>query len=1023
VAKLRRLFDAAAHAATGEVLVLVDVSTASDQLGVGVGFESRVAGDHWSIPLSEVVIQGSSLALHARNVRTLMLPPIQWEPVWAPGDPPLPSPLVSFDDGGPALLGVDSVDLVEVAPEPVLEHILSAHRPPAGSPVAALFTLPFGIHAVAQLDAAHPATVALNRPEFDFGPTRPTLTGARQVTLRTDHRVSPEESPTFGGAAYQARNVIGYVHGALELNDVLDQAGSSSMRDLFNDEFGPDATTRRVPVTRLDLAGYGASMFSHWEDPNAAAGASQAHFEVLVGRTAYELIQFRSFVYPYGLRIVRTITIRRSARGRVDRHDTGWVATGPGLFRFPDEGREERDRIHVHPGLIRGVMNVTNIRETSTDITLEGGAALRAVKFDGDLLVRSAGAGAVAPANLPGLPSDTQRVPTRDLWGFALNTHDLLTAGQLAELIARQGGACGGTDCTVTLSAPPARSGHRFRVHGVEVGTAPRPDGSLELAVAARGALALSHDGSWSMIRRPHDSGMPEPVDPTRGAPLVQQGREDAAPGEPPAPYRFLEPADLFHPDDPGLEYGIMHSMDMQRVLFRGPVIQTDPTAPQGITSGARPLIADSFALASAIGPFPAADRCIEIPSDDWQILSVDGTEGAIRLSMPGGDTFTPAPVDPVLATGTTWQYWRQLVNPDRTPSQVTYRVAPGAAGTPDWAFGISGVRAVHRAPPFDEDHEFFGAQFRVDAAAGQATQFKDAKLVLGSVLAPLGALLDFLSQIGIRPPLHAGMTNTTMELEIGLSVPFGPRIWSGPPAGAQTNTWPENELNLGFAKLKDAALEASWRITGILGRRLGVELEASIGGRFAFGTPVEALVYLKLTLTYVAKTGPSRTGAASASGQDSAEWKLRLGAGVGGELIPANLVCKAEGFFVIGGEFYDEDGSLRGSVFFVLDIEFTFCGGLLSLELKMEGTGTVAVVHPDPAMPGNLLLAGCPAIERLPTGRPIPNGADFWVVDVEYAAELTAGWFFKVEVSGQFPIRWFKSSPDGLSYSWRADC
>ncbi len=58
---------------------------------------------------------------------------------------------------------------------------------------------------------------------------------------------------------------------------------------------------RGVPLTRIDFSGYGASIFSHWQNPNAAiAATSQAYFDVFVGRTAHEVIQVRSLVYPLG---------------------------------------------------------------------------------------------------------------------------------------------------------------------------------------------------------------------------------------------------------------------------------------------------------------------------------------------------------------------------------------------------------------------------------------------------------------------------------------------------------------------------------------------------------------------------------------------------------------------------------------------------------------------------------------------------------------------------------------------------
>jgi hypothetical protein len=46
-----------------------------------------------------------------------------------------------------------------------------------------------------------------------------------------------------------------------------------------------------VPVGAIDLSGHGASMFSFWQDPTIGTGISQAQFDVVVGRTSYEVVQ------------------------------------------------------------------------------------------------------------------------------------------------------------------------------------------------------------------------------------------------------------------------------------------------------------------------------------------------------------------------------------------------------------------------------------------------------------------------------------------------------------------------------------------------------------------------------------------------------------------------------------------------------------------------------------------------------------------------------------------------------------
>ena len=70
--------------------------------------------------------------------------------------------------------------------------------------------------------------------------------------------------------------------------------------------------SRGVPLIRYDLSGYGASIFSNWFNPDAQfAQTSQAKFDVFVGRTSHEVIQVRSMIYPWGIRVVRTIILFR----------------------------------------------------------------------------------------------------------------------------------------------------------------------------------------------------------------------------------------------------------------------------------------------------------------------------------------------------------------------------------------------------------------------------------------------------------------------------------------------------------------------------------------------------------------------------------------------------------------------------------------------------------------------------------------------------------------------------------------
>ena len=110
------------------------------------------------------------------------------------------------------------------------------------------------------------------------------------LQLRADAPKHPAESPVFRGATLQLDNVL-RADGSPALAGTL----GASVGKVFNSEFFYDGTTgynlRGVPVTRIEFSGYGASLFSRWQNPNAAiAATSQAFIDVYVGRTAHEVI-------------------------------------------------------------------------------------------------------------------------------------------------------------------------------------------------------------------------------------------------------------------------------------------------------------------------------------------------------------------------------------------------------------------------------------------------------------------------------------------------------------------------------------------------------------------------------------------------------------------------------------------------------------------------------------------------------------------------------------------------------------
>ena len=139
----------------------------------------------------------------AMNVRAFTVPQISWEPVInltppAPNkpdpfnptpptikDPPF-GPNYYPDDGGPTRLINNSADQVALAPIPLSDFLVENFADQKNFAALSLFTLPFGLRALALLQKKYPfgggerrgADLHFNTKNWDSG-----VTGARQLRL------------------------------------------------------------------------------------------------------------------------------------------------------------------------------------------------------------------------------------------------------------------------------------------------------------------------------------------------------------------------------------------------------------------------------------------------------------------------------------------------------------------------------------------------------------------------------------------------------------------------------------------------------------------------------------------------------------------------------------------------------------------------------------------------------------------------------------------------------------------------
>jgi len=605
---LRDIFEESAGNAR-ESLFLLDVSSNIGHLGVGWGYldgkNQKTNGSGFPLQIDNL-----TLVTPGRNVRLFLLPQFQWEPIRNVPNPNIgffPDRLVSGDDGGATLFGSNTVRLVPITPDRVLVNLVDQFENDKKR-VGASFTLPFGIRAAAELIPESSSTdrwahLALVQPRT----MDDRFKGVYQLMVSSHMRSGGPnaESPSLVGAAWQTRNGVDPATGTLNgFSALRGDLFNEGVEAFFNDELGPGGKKPRVPVTRIDFAGLGASAFSKWYNPQAVAEISQVRFDVFVGRTAYEVIQVASVLYPWAVPVVRTITFERRKEGLVFRADSGWVATGPGIYIYPEVNMTatppaDWTKIETHPGLVRGAFNVRRIRETGRvvqRVISNENIELLEVRYDADIEVEGV---------IRGQINETERVPSIDQIGFVQRAPKgyPLVPWHLAEIYKDEGPVGGPVDCEIEI----AGSGQNMRVVRVDVdATSPVPAGVPEFAAAARGALALPNDGAWSVVKRQISEEEYEPIDPIVGTPLIRLGRA-SNPSSFSTRHRFSDPRDLLRENNPDFEFGLLQSSDGHQFLFPRPSIEAGSSS---ITTTERSLLADAYARSTAAGIFPKRSSC-----------------------------------------------------------------------------------------------------------------------------------------------------------------------------------------------------------------------------------------------------------------------------------------------------------------------------------------------------------------------------------------------------------------------------
>ncbi|CAM3867966.1 hypothetical protein [Roseateles saccharophilus] len=614
--------------------VLLDVSSAVDQFGVALPFNGGNAD-----------LKGLNLVAPADQVAVVTLPPISWEPMLTKtptpggGDVVLPPPP---NDGGIAGLQAEDPSLSSI--EPVALLALYNDAIDARRHFLATLPLPFGL--VAQLNSRLyregdrsdfidlGGSVYLHQPQF-----APDYSGGLQwgIAGPPSSDVPVVTDPTLPGyLEFSSKDQ--YAQAVLSTNVYTRLSGDFGRR-----------STRGIPLRRYELSGYGASLFSDWRDTASVGPAIiEARFDVLVGRTAHEVVQMQSVLYPWFVRVVRTITMDRRTGGWVLREDSGWVAATPGFFDYPPGVAEAFPPERRHPGAVQGVEAVRNISLAGAQFPEPASASQliwQPVRFDADVVFadwpaprlgvaggsmqRRVASGGITGWIQIGGPTYTDTLPD----GTPIERVRPASAQDLRDLHYLVGAASAPLDCVLEFGGTPAQPGLVLRASRADVDVAGEA-GSLQLVGAVRGSPRLPRDGTWTLARLGGGDAAPKALDAGFPVPVLRPNPGSALAGS--DRWHLAEPSDIAQLADnalPSMRYSFVQALGAQKVNFDRPRVSQD-VAP--ISLPQPPKLADMGAILHAVGVFPGLADAFDFQS--LKALHVDGDALKFQESFAIGD-------------------------------------------------------------------------------------------------------------------------------------------------------------------------------------------------------------------------------------------------------------------------------------------------------------------------------------------------------------------------------------------------
>ncbi len=982
-----------------DAFMLLDVSSKADQMGVSLGTAIQVSRDergetklrtinatmsnfpagHAEMPLQ---ILNMDVVGIARYLRAITLPQISWEPISniplevegavAPDDNITVTPglMVYENDGIPTRIASESPYPVPITPISVTNHFVKEFNDETNPrQLHSIFTLPFAMIAQADFertadgDPDDSARISFNRPYFE------TLRGGLQIKSLAPKAASSDKSPAFIGWTVQLDENTTPVLFGVPLTGLLKWVlfgipikGSTlgkTVKKIFNEEFALGGSNPKVPVERMEFSGYGASIFSNWLDGGAAiAQVSQTLFDVLVGRTAHEIVQVRSILYPWGVHVVRTITLMRSPNGYVFRSDSGWKAESDGFFNFTYKINFETfpkktvvDPYEVHDDVVKGVSNVREIKDyaagspfTSSfklndpdlppevqgltlaqwkdlyqgkpivdkNFTLD--VEMQAVVFDADVHLDNVTSG--------GTKDDVYndfKVQSRKMLGYVqlAPAAVLVPSRVFAELLDFQNGSLGGpVDCLINI----AKSDQKMRLARVDVN--PAKDGSKNIFVsAARGSLVLPPDGSWSVVKQQTDTKDVKVIEEGQSVPLIKRNGGTN--------YRIADPKDVVQPTS-NINFGVVQSTGTQKLLFDLP--QFSPNVKK--LKSSQTYFADAYKLLNSKGVFPNVANALALTNAEKEVEILG--EGLMKMAdrdinvsslMPANFSYAFVNEPGIL------KIYAEYSSTGGAPGNLKLGINSLGAAADKWKAALSNIKVVVDLGPFDR---LMWVDGNFNASSGLNPKYDKPNLQFGPVLDTVKDILRILAALSgddFDDGMSVGMSNSadSWEYKFNCSQEI-PVIKFPSPELLAANPNPPLKL--------EAGLKVGFYFNEVIAIPTDLkQLVPACGAYVDFYGRIEVMCFT-LAAASVYAVGQVNLGIAADS---KAGISLRMKFGFGVEIVVGlPVVGNVSVLYMVEIEVGIDSASVTIGAFMLFRGHAEICGGLVGVTIQIEAGGSI---------------------------------------------------------------------------------